>query len=79
MNGQGGFGGGGFGGGFSDFSDLGDILGIFLAIFSAEEEAEVGRGHQGQPGNDLQYELHLDFKDAAFGIAKDIKIDRRKM
>ncbi len=76
MNGQG-FGGGGFGGGFSDFSDLGDIFGdIFGDILGGGRRRGGRRGHQGQPGNDLQYELHLNFKDAAFGITKDIKIDR---
>ena len=76
MDGQGGFGGGFGGGGFSDFSDLGDIFGDIFGDILGGGRRRRGRGNQGQPGADLQYEVQLDFKEAAFGIAKDITINR---
>jgi len=64
-----GFGPGGFGaaGGFGDiFNDLfGDIFG-----------AGGGQRHRGERGSDLQYNLEIEFEEAAFGHARNIDIPR---
>lgn len=61
---------GGFGGasGFNgDFSGFGDIFDMFFG----------GRGGRGpQRGHDLEYELEVDFEDAAFGVDEEIQIPR---
>lgn len=71
--GGGGFGQGGFGGG--DFGDLGDMFGdIFGDILGGRGR---GRGRsRGRAGNDLQMVVDIDFKEAAFGAAKNISISR---
>jgi molecular chaperone DnaJ len=61
------FGGGGPGGG--GFGDFGDIFDMFFG--------GGRRQHNGpQRGNDLQYQLQIDFKEAAFGVEKQIEIAR---
>jgi molecular chaperone DnaJ len=63
-----GMGGGGFeGGGFSDFGGFGDIFDMFFG---------GGRARGPQRGADLEYELEVDFEDAAFGIEEEIQIPR---
>lgn len=63
-----GFGGGGAGAaGFSDFGGFGDIFDMFFG----------GRPQRGpQRGQDLEYELEVDFEDAAFGVEEEIQIPR---
>ncbi|WP_324254016.1 molecular chaperone DnaJ [Paenibacillus sp. 1001270B_150601_E10] len=63
-----GMGGGGFSG---DFGGFGDIFDMFFG----------GGGRQRDPnapqrGNDLQYTMTVEFKEAAFGVEKDITIPR---
>ena len=64
------FGGGqGYGGG-GGFGDFGDIFDMFFG-------GSGGRQRNGpQRGADLQYNLQIDFKEAAFGTAKTIEIPR---
>lgn len=63
------FGGGGFGGGGAGFGDFGDIFDMFFG--------GGGRQRNGpQRGADLQYQMHIDFKEAAFGVEKEIEIPR---
>lgn len=77
MGGGGGFQGGGFSG---DFGDLGDIFGdIFGDILGGQR----GRGARGgarrsraQAGDDLQTEIFVTFEEAAFGVEKEIQINR---
>lgn len=62
---------GGFGGnaGYSEFGGFGDIFDMFFG----------GRGGQQrgpQRGQDLEYELEVDFEDAAFGVEEEIQIPR---
>ncbi len=62
-------GGAGFNGasGFGDFGGFGDIFDMFFG------------GHQQrgpQRGQDLEYELEVDFEDAAFGVEEEIQIPR---
>ncbi|KEO83792.1 molecular chaperone DnaJ [Tumebacillus flagellatus] len=62
------FGGGGGGGGFGDF---GDIFDMFFG-------GGGGRGQRNGPqrGQDLQYQMQVEFKEAAFGVEKTIEIPR---
>jgi len=61
-----GFGGAG-GSPFGDFSGFGDIFDMFFG-------GKTGRGPQ--RGSDLEYELEIDFEDAAFGVEEDIQVPR---
>lgn len=62
-----GAGGAGFEGGFGDFGGFGDIFDMFFG----------GQRQRGpQRGNDLEYELEVDFEDAAFGVEEEIQIPR---
>jgi molecular chaperone DnaJ len=68
-------------GGFSGFSgsvDLGDIFGdIFGEMFN------MGGGQQRQSrqrrGDDLRYDLSIDFEDAIFGTEKEVRIRRHEV
>lgn len=76
VNGQAG---GGFGSGFGggDFGDLGDIFGdIFGDILGGGGRRRGGRRQRGRPGNDLQMGLNVSFEDAAFGLEKNISVQR---
>jgi molecular chaperone DnaJ len=78
---QGGMGGGGFQGGFSgDFGDLGDIFGdIFGDILGGQRGRGGGGGRRrsrAQAGDDLQTEMSVTFEEAAFGVEKEIQINR---
>ena len=69
---------GGFGG-FSGTVDLGDIFGdLFGEMFNMG-----GGGHsratRQQRGDDLRFDLTIDFEDAMFGAEKEIKIRRLEM
>ncbi len=73
QNGQaGGYGYGQPGGGFNmDFEDLGDLFGGFGDIFGFSGAG--GRGGKRQTrGRDLEMSVALDFKDAVFGMEKEI-------
>ena len=75
---QGGMGGGA--GGFSgDFGDLGDIFGdIFGDILGGQRAGGRRRGgrSRAQMGDDLQTEMFVKFEEAAFGVEKEIHINR---
>lgn len=60
-----GFGGGG---GAQDFGGFGDIFDMFFG--------GGGRSRGPQRGNDLQYNLQVEFREAAFGVTKEIEIPR---
>lgn len=66
----GGFGQGfeGFGGGFGDIFE--DIFDMFGGGFSG------GRRSGPQKGHDLKYQLDIKFEEAAFGVEKEIKINK---
>jgi len=75
VNGQqgGGFGGGGFQG---DFGDLGDIFGdIFGDILGGGGRRRGGRS-RGRAGNDLQMQVDLTFTEAAFGVEKEVSLQK---
>jgi molecular chaperone DnaJ len=73
FGGFGGFPGGGFGNiNVEDFGDLGDVLGEMFGF------AGGGARRGGKPrGRDLQIQIDLDFKEAAFGITKSINLVRQ--
>ncbi len=68
-NGQGGF--QGFGGGFDDI--FGDIFDMFSGGFS-----NTSRKSGPRKGIDLKYALNISFKEAAFGVEKEITISRHE-
>lgn len=62
---------GGFGGGFSNLNDL------FGNLFEEVFTGGMG-GSRSYKGNDLKYELEIEFDEAAFGIEKEIDVRKRK-
>jgi molecular chaperone DnaJ len=65
---------GGFGG-FSGSVDLGDIFGdLFGEMFSMGGAQQ--RGTRQMRGDDLRYDLRIDFEDAIFGTEEEVKIRR---
>lgn len=76
FDGASGFGGGGFGG-FNDFSDLGDIFGdLFGDMFGSGGGRRRGRT-RGRAGEDLQVEVEVTFNEAAFGVEKEVTINKK--
>ncbi len=81
--GMGGPGSGGYGGGggfrpqdYGNAADFEDIFGdVFSNFFGGDPRANRSRS-QAQEGDDLRYDLNLTFEEAAFGIAKEIKIKK---
>src|SRR5580658_8917073 len=74
LGGQGsGFGSGPFAGGV----DIGDIFGdLFGEMFNAGGSQ---RGSRQQRGDDLRFDLTINFEDAVFGMETDVKIRRREI
>jgi molecular chaperone DnaJ len=75
--GRAGLGGGGFGGfdpaTFGDFADIfGDLFG-FGGIFGG---ARGGRGRRARRGQDLRYDLEIDFEEAVRGLETKIRVPR---
>jgi molecular chaperone DnaJ len=71
----------GFGAGpFSGTVDLGDIFGdLFGEMFSMGGPPHgASRGPRQQRGDDLRFDLTIDFEDAMFGTEKEVKIRRRE-
>lgn len=68
----GGFGGGGFHG---DFGDLGDIFGDIFGDILGGGRRRGGRS-RGRPGNDLQMSVDLTFEEAAFGVEKEVGLQK---
>jgi molecular chaperone DnaJ len=66
---------GGFGGGFSGSVDLGDIFGdLFGEMFSmGGQQPRQGRQRRGE---DLRFDLAINFEDAIFGTETEVKIRR---
>ena len=78
--GFGGFGGGGFGSGFggfggADFGDFGDIFSnIFGGAFGGSRSSR--RTSAQAQGADIQVKMKLSFVEAAFGVKKNINLNR---
>jgi len=84
---QAGFGGGappGYGGfygqsgqGFNiNMDDLGDILGGFGDMFGFGGTSARGKSQERSRGRDLEFKLTLNFKEAVFGVDKELKIKK---
>lgn len=67
----GGFGGSGFG--FEDFGGLGDIFEAFFGGGGTRKSKTRPSGPE--RGSDLRLDLEIDFKEAIFGIEKEIEIN----
>jgi molecular chaperone DnaJ len=72
-----GFGGGGFGGPFADATDISDIFGdLFGEMFGG------GGGRRGgqrvQRGEDLRFDVTIEFEEAVFGKDAEVKVRRRE-
>lgn len=82
-NNMGGFGGGaggsGFGQGGFDFNGMND-MGGFADIFETFFGQQSGRGHRKkrgpQQGEDIEFEMHITFEEAVFGVEKDLLISK---
>jgi molecular chaperone DnaJ len=72
-NGFGGAGAGGFGGGFGGFEDIFDIFSN-LGGYGSSGRSKTGP----RQGADLKDEVEIDFKEAAFGVKKEINITRNE-
>jgi len=73
--GQGGYG-QGFGGGFGGFEDIfGDVFGD---MFGGGFGGSARRRNAPQKGNDIRYDARIKFEEAAFGVDREIKIDRQE-
>lgn len=63
---------GGFGGGFNGFGDFGGLGDIFDMFFGSG-----GRQRRGpEKGADVRVDMEISFKEAAFGLEKDIRVPR---
>ena len=64
---------GGFGGGFSntDFGDLGDIFGDMFGFGGGR-----GRSARAPQGRNIEVDASLSFKEAVFGVDKDIQLTK---
>ncbi|TYQ12910.1 UNVERIFIED_CONTAM: molecular chaperone DnaJ [Acetivibrio alkalicellulosi] len=68
--------GGGFSGGFGDF-DFGGFGDIFETFFGGSGMGGRSRTKRGpQKGADLQFSMELSFEESAFGVEKEISINR---
>jgi molecular chaperone DnaJ len=66
---------GGGGGGYQDFGDMGGFADIFESFFGGFAGGQSQRRRTGPVrGDDLRFDLKLDFREAVFGGDKQIKI-----
>jgi molecular chaperone DnaJ len=71
LGGQGGFNGGPFAGGV----DIGDIFGdLFGEMFNVGGSQQ--RGSRQQRGDDLRFDMTIDFEEACFGVEQEVRIRR---
>jgi molecular chaperone DnaJ len=66
----------GFGGagGFGDFGGFGDIFDVFFG----DQFGQRRRSNGPEQGEDIRAELELTFEEAAFGVEKEVKINRKE-
>ena len=76
--GHAGLGGQGFGASpFAGGVDIGDIFGdLFGEMFNMGGGGQGGRASRQQRGDDLRFDLTIEFEDAIFGVETEIKIRR---
>ena len=73
-----GFGGGGFGGGSGGFGGFEDIFDMFGGMFGGGGRGTYSQQRKTGPmrGRDLQHQITIEFKEAAFGVKKDIRVSK---
>ena len=71
-----GFNGGGMGFDPNDFPDFADIFGEMFGFGGFGGRGRRSRRNAPRRGADLQYQVNLDFKEAVFGVEKEIEITR---
>ena len=74
QGGQAGFGGFSNGNINIDFGDIGDIFGNIGEMFGFDLGGGSSRRRRHSRGADIQTELSIDFKEAVFGVTKDISL-----
>ena len=68
--------------GFGGFNSTDDIFSSFGSIFDdffGFGGAGPGSRSRGRRGADLRYDLTLEFKEACFGVSKDIEFEREDL
>ncbi len=76
---MGGMGGGGNPFGGFDFGGMGGVGDIFDQLFNGGMGARTARNQGPVAGNDLRYELHITFEEAAKGCQKSFEIYRNEL
>ena len=72
---------GGFGGGFSGFEDIfgGGFGDIFGDMFGGGFGGGSRRSHNApQKGRDIKYGINIKFEEAAFGVERELSVDRHE-
>lgn len=69
-------GGAGGQGGFSDFGDFSDIFGSFFGDIFGGGGSSYQAKNRPRKGADIQQVLSLTFKEAAFGVSKEVQVRR---
>lgn len=64
-------------GGFGDFGNFGDFGDIFDTFFGGGFGGS-GRRHGPVKGNDIRVDLSLEFNEAAFGVNREVKVNRKE-
>ncbi|KMT21642.1 molecular chaperone DnaJ [Clostridium cylindrosporum] len=67
---------GGFSGGYEGFGGFGDIFGDIFDMFGGSSSRRTKNGPR--RGNDLETTILLTFEEAAFGVKKEIEINRNE-
>jgi molecular chaperone DnaJ len=66
----------GFGGPFAGGVDIGDIFGDLFGEMFSMGGGNAHRGNRQQRGDDLRFDLELDFEAAIFGTETEVKVRR---
>lgn len=67
------------GGDFGGFGDIfSDIFDIFGGGFGGGFSSDVNAGDRPMRGSDLQYQVNLSFRDAVFGVEREVTIRREE-
>lgn len=69
-------GGAGGPGGFADFSDFSDIFGSFFGDIFGGGQSSYQRANRPTKGADIQQVVNLTFKEACFGVSKEVQVRR---
>ena len=62
---------------FGDLGDLGDIFGSFFSAQGGSAFGGSGSRNSQQRGADIETRLDIDFKEAVFGVEKNLELSKR--